>query len=178
MELKLPPTIKTLLRIATVSLFSTSMVVSVYSQSKAKVQSPVKFEIVKSLRLGTSQYPLEKLYVVIAEENFNRDSLRGLFVFLSMERPGVPLSILVFTDKDTLSREIEWEHLGVPYFPSTPEGNAARDKYFADYAPNDTGHLRASYFRNALSEYFYYSVSKDTDEMIIVDMKKAATSVP
>jgi len=132
---------------------------------------PFSFEVVKSERRGTVAHPILNMYVVLEEPFFNKANLSLLFSDLSKTDKSTPLSIKVFSEKKALLAELDWERLGVPYFPANEEGGKARKAYFAKFAPTDTGHFRAYYLRNAHTEYFDYSPSKSEERMVTVFLR-------
>ena len=133
------------------------------------------YDVVKAERRGTVNHPILNMYVVLEEPSFNKPNLLLLFSDLSKADKSTPLSIKVFSEKKALLAELEWERLGVPYFPATEEGDKARKAYFAKFAPTDTGHFRAYYIRNAHTEYFYYSPSKSEERMVTVVLRDNET---
>ena len=158
----------------------------VYSQSLKKDESktdesalPFSFTIVKEIWIGIDgdySTKVQKMYIFLEEQHFSEKNLRKLFLKLSAGQTKYPLFIKVFSDKNMLDWLIRGENQPFSIdFANTPEGRKAKEKFFEENYPPDTGYLRAYYQRTKFREFFVYSPEKDNEGYITVIIKEENT---
>lgn len=159
-------------RILCCIVFLTTPPISAFSQEIQRTSPDFPFSIEKRETTGAGENGLEKLYVFLEEKHFNRKNLQELFAYLSyMAHPTRPLSIKVFTDRKALLSNIDWDKKGVPDYIDTPAGKKARDEIFDKYAASERGYFLAVYDRKPSTEYFSYSLFKNTPGSATVLLK-------
>lgn len=116
-----------------------------------------------------------KIFLLIEAKDFTSDNLRKVFLGFSAEYPAVSpkphaLSIIAFSDKAMLQREVDNQLSGISVYISgdTPEGR----KYYEQFHPLKSGYFRAFYFRSWEGDESYkWSSEPDKEELVKISIK-------
>lgn len=110
------------------------------------------------------------IYIFLEEKYFSRGNLEKLFAYISKSYPNNPLGVTVFSDKEILMKQINWDKMGI-YHTDNRDATPARKEFFDKYMPPETGYFRAFYSRNSSTEYFRYSPKKEGIRLITVTLR-------
>lgn len=150
-----------------IALFITTPMV-LFSQNIEKTIPDFPFSIERVESKGSGKYGSTKIHVLLDEMYFIRKNLNELFAHLSKSYFDRPLFVTVFSDKQVLLKQIEWEKMGIHHYDDT---TPARKEFFDKYLPPDKGYFQAFYFKNSLNENFDYSPRKNSGRLVTVTLR-------